>query len=724
MPPRVLKGRDVVPFLDVVRKHADSDKRALGFLPESAYSELAAAGKLYVVVSDATGVPEVVGHLLYGGTYPHIHVHQVHVLASWRRKHVASLLVGTLIRDAEEGGYLSVSARVATDLEAANAFWESAGLFIVRSKPGGLSRGRTLNIRVRELDTPKLFHLRPEQTVLCSTLVPDRVSAPVPSYMMDVNVFLDVVKSRANSEQAQRLLSASFSRSVDVYVSEEFVSELRRAAPSGDDPVLAIALTLRRLRAVPQAKSEELIGTLAPTIFPERSQNGTLRPRDRSDLLHLATAIYHELNGFITSEKGILKHAPELRQRFGLDIVGTVEFSQLATAVGPFGAGEFRSGASGESFVIGELAEEDRQKARAFLQATGISDQLITTALASGGQPLERRRMGIQSSLSGEFIGFASWDAATRLRSCIDAYVFVDEDHADAHSMAAHLLRELIRDTSANGPCLIDLRTPEGHFRTRSAAFDIGFRSPGSTTRASELRKIAIGGAVTSRNWPQFADRLKTLAGIEFPTAPPEYSGPEAKLRIRDASGNELAIGLREAERLFSPAIFAVPGRCGVLVPIRRQYAEHLFSGAPQLSLLPRKQAALFSERAYFRTPARTEGLLPGTPVVFYESAKCAGRACAFASAVVTSNRVVWTQTLSDRVLVKGVLDRGELQSMSKKGLISMLNFDDVVMFRHPVGLKRLRDLKAIDAANAIAPRKLDPTIMTELLTEASVLAL
>ena len=113
-----------------------------------------------------------------------------------------------------------------------------------------------------------------------------------------------------------------------------------------------------------------------------------------------------------------------------------------------------------------------------------------------------------------------------------------------------------------------------------------------------------------------------------------------------------------------------------------------------------------------------------GLPLLFYESLGSRGRGCVFTIASVRSNRVVWAETLSDRLLMKGVLDRETITQMSRDGLVSVLHFDNVIPFRKPVRLNRLREFGAIDAANAVAPRRLKTSTLTAISGEAGVLAL
>jgi len=708
----------------MVRIQADSEKDALGFIPASAYPQAAASGKLLIAVLESPAGQTYAGHILFGGTYPHIRVFQVYVLHRYRRKRVASLLVQSLIKGAEDTGYLSVSAKVAADLAPANAFWRHEGFVVLRSRPGGASRARTLNICVRELDTPRLFESHPDNVNLRFAGAPSVAFPTVPSYVIDVNVFLDLVKSRAKADEVRLLVSASLMRAVEVFVSEEFIEELRRAAkPSEPDPVVELASALPRLPLVPGSIIQDLLTKLGPIVFPARAKRNALSPRDVSDLKHLATAIHHGVNGFVTGEKAILKRAPDLRQHFGIDVVGTVEFSATSALADEGSTDDFRAGASGDALAISDLLEEHRAGARSFLESLKVPDAMIVHALSPGAQPLQRRRIEVRSASSGDFVAYASWDAATRLQTRVESFVFVDENHPDARAIASHLLREMACEASALGARVIVLKTPEGHISPRTASVESGFRTLESTSGAShELWKVAIGGAITASNWLNVSSKLKALSGLELPSTMPEFDGPETPMVFIGPDGKGVGLGLMDAERLFSPAVFLLPGRAGTLVPIRRQYADHLFCGASQLSLLPRKQAALFTERVYFRSPGRDFDI--GSPLVFYESLTQGGRGCAFASAVVTTNRVVWAETVSDRVLLKGVLERETLAKMSKEGLISMLKFDHTVALRKPVGLARLRALKAIDAANLVGPKRLGSDTLAALFSEADALAL
>jgi len=178
-------------FSEIAGERADLQRDALGFLPRSAYREAAAQGKLYVATVGDGRSERYAGHLLFGGKFPHLKIFQVYVEPALRGRHIGRSLVEKLAVYAEQQSYLTISARVATDL-AANTFWESLHFVAVRIEEGGLTTGRRINIRVRELETPTLFTGANDST--STALLLPKPEQPV--YVLDVNVFLDIVKDR------------------------------------------------------------------------------------------------------------------------------------------------------------------------------------------------------------------------------------------------------------------------------------------------------------------------------------------------------------------------------------------------------------------------------------------------------------------------------------------------------------------------------------------------
>jgi GNAT superfamily N-acetyltransferase/predicted nucleic acid-binding protein len=723
----VLSERNQVSsYIAFAMQAADAERNSLGFLPERVYHDAALSGKLLIAVAQSSAGDDYAGHILFGGTFPFLRVFQVLVTPEYRRRKIASLLVQTLVRYAEERGYLSIKARVAEDLEAANVFWEREGFAVLSRKSGGSSRQRTINVRARALDAPTLFGFASEVTDPHSLAIDAPVTLVRPLYVMDVNVFLDLVKNRDRSAATQRLIAAAWNRSVELTVSEEFVAELRRASPKegGSDPVLDVASALPRLPRVPTETLNSVLQKLGPLVFPTKAAENRLSLHDHSDLLHIATAIHHGAAGFVTGEKALLKRTAELKRQFGIDVVGSAEFVEFIEPAERESEHDLRSVQCGDELDISDMQETTRHESAAFLESLGVSAEFATAALSPGGSGALRRRLQVRIAPGGDFVAFASWDASTRVKDQVAVFVVVDDDHSDAASIASHLLEVIAQDVASYGPKLLVLTTPEGCARVRVAAVERGFFPASASQGHASLHKIAVGGAVTVEAWPAIARKIESLAGIRFPTEPPAFAGTDTRIDLGDRLGRQACMSLARLEKLLHPAIFVLPDRPGLILPIRRTFAEHLFAGAPQLPLLPRESAVLSSDRLYFSSPRSSRLLPPGTPIVFYESASGNGRKAAFACATVKSNRVIWADTISERLLQKGVLSRTMIQKRSMDGLISLLHFENSLLFQHPIPFSRLREIGAVDGANLVTVQRLRPTVLAAILSEGGALAL
>ena len=122
----VTDPNEVRHYVDEIRKLADTDKTALGFFPASVYRESAMKGDLWVAV-DRTR--KMCGYLLFGGRFPRLRVFQIFVRPEFRGSGTARTLLETLRDYGEKHNYLTITARVARELEA-NRFWEACGFLV------------------------------------------------------------------------------------------------------------------------------------------------------------------------------------------------------------------------------------------------------------------------------------------------------------------------------------------------------------------------------------------------------------------------------------------------------------------------------------------------------------------------------------------------------------------------------------------------------------------
>jgi len=126
-----------------------------------------------------------------------------------------------------------------------------------------------------------------------------------------------------------------------------------------------------------------MIATLAGLIFPERTRSGTLTGQDRSDLLHIATAIHHRVAGFITGERAILRAREELNQLYSIDVVGAAEFVETLEP-GEVGPTSLCATPDGFTIRVANVSDENAALVKDFLTRNRISRQAANTGFREG----------------------------------------------------------------------------------------------------------------------------------------------------------------------------------------------------------------------------------------------------------------------------------------------------------------------------------------------------
>lgn len=712
---RIVQSRDDLSrLIGSVKCYADSERRALGFLPEPVYDQALLQGKLLAVVGGRD--ESYLGHLMYGGTFPYLRIFQVVVVPRYRKRKIGSLLVDRFIMDAERDGYLSISVRVAEDLREANCFWENKEFCCVRTIRGGSTTHRRINVRVRELESPRLFAPPPAHAEE-GNLLPQRLSRKPSLYVLDVNVLLDLLKERARADDVRKIINAAFNNSIRVHITEEFIAELNRASrPNALDPVVELARSLPRLPAVRESVLAPKCQQLARLLFPENTKKATLSSNQKSDAIHLATAIHHGADGFITSDQGILRKRQELLWRYSIEVTGVAELVALAEPSESSVSLELHTVPSGDSVQFLEMKEEQRHEVQRFLSRMCHGEDLVQAAVSPGASGALRRRIQVQILPSRKMVAFASWDSPSRLKEQIDVHVAVDDEHPSSVQIADHLLGRVLNDMVGNGPTVLLLKNHTGQSQINHVAMTHGFRS--SNNQNDGLIKVCVGGVVQFQNWPRVRSRVERLTGVGFPESLPAFNGANTSLTLMNADGSSFAITVEELESLLSPVVLLLPGRQGIVVPIQRSYSDDLLGTSAQLSFFPLQEAALYRERVYYSSGRTNAVFQPGLTMLFYESGGNGGRGAVVACARVLGSQIMWKEGVSEKKRRKGVLSRGVIDSMNKGNLVSVTSFDNIVPFKKPVGLSLLRMFGAIDGANAATSRRIDSEALRLVLAE------
>ena len=719
---RIIKAPvEVTPYIEQVRDLGDANRSTLGFLRSSVYMEAAMKGRLWIAADRRKR--DLTGYLLFGGAYPHLKVVQVFVHPEFRSFGVARTLIEELKSQGEETNHLTLTARVATELPA-NRFWQRLGFRVVQQVPGGKTSGRTINIYLLELDAPSLFreyHDDASSSVedVQEIFYPSRPILQTPSYVIDLNIFFDVVRNRDTGESA-RILSSAFNSEIKLHVTSEFVRELERHSQDlENDPVLEFAKGLPALPELSPDTLKPLTETIRKILSPHATRIGRERPNDVSDLIHLASCIHHRAYGFVTRDTTILQRASDLHERYSLRVISPSDLydsheevdarpPRLTVAIGQ------------QEISVSELHESDRPEAEAFLVGLGIESSNALSCLASGTTHFPRVRL--VARVENELVGIASWSASHGIVQDSMVYLYINEDHPTSYNAIGCLLESSITFGSYGQLRRLDLEIGPSQIKTREIAISRGFRPltlhGGDTPRA--LTKISLKGIVTNYNWSSFKGEFGTATGFELPLGMPRHEElvNTGVFLNRKTDGRRFAISLFDFETLISPGALICTGRPAVMIPIRPEYADELLpSTVRQLSALPGKEAALRLEKAYFSGAGRHGLLRPGKISVFYISRR---RKEAVAAARITfSGSLTKTQAVLN-LGRQGVLTEDEIhQTTNQKGEVTAFTFDNLISFPTCIPYRELKEMGCIGKTNLVTAEALSHDSLCRIIERA-----
>lgn len=703
----VLKSfEDVEPYVDYARQGADMDRKALGFLPPNAYRQAAEQGKLFIAV-DAAGV--FLGHLMFGGVFPYGKVLQIFTRPESRKQGVAQALINELVNYGCERSYLSLSAKVASDLSEANDFYERMGFHIVSTLPGGKTRDRLLYRRVRDLNTPSLFDLMaPKELNRPPSLgISENYSTVIPIYAVDLNVLFDVSKQRRRGEEAGMVVNAGFSNDIRLVITQEFIKELERTTDQfPNDPYLQLALKMSVLQPPKPRHASSIEEKLASVIFPERSRRGILTTQDKSDLRHLSTAIHHKIAGFITSENALLRAHDYLQSEYGLDVLGVSDFADAMSSGDDEPVPNEVARTNETELSSGPLLDSISKNVRSFLTHQHVPPQTLENALSRGDAVYPQKHMILRGE--GGIISFASWKLTQSPRKMAKVFLCANEALPAAKTSIDHTLERICSGVSSGAPARIRLHILPGHPVTRKIALAHGFRpEPGQEGHGSTMHKVAIGDVIDELSWQHVRKSLKSLVGVELPPTIPTYEGPDQRIPFKTSSGRDEAIPLQDLETLLSPALILLPGRPGTVVSIKRVFADELLGTAEQFSLLMPPEAIFLKERVYYNTPRAASILAPGTPILFYESAEGGGRKSVIAVGRATETHLLTDDQLDPDTKRKGVLDAVGLKHIGVSESKLATAFDNIMPFKKAVPLDKLREIGCADGANFVTAKRI-----------------
>lgn len=672
-------------YVEQVSSIADKNKDAFGFLSSSVYEQMASKGQLWVAVNSDK---ELKGYLMFGGTMPTLKVFQIYACESVKGRGVGKMLIDALKEHARNSHYHTISARVASDLPA-NVFWESVGFTIYRQVKGGEAKKRTINIRGCSLETNDLFGSVTSET---SGLTPSRPMLLRPVYALDLNLLLDVLKSRRGYKKVVRLMQIGFQGGFSICITPEFKRELeRQSANFTEDPVLRLA------EAFPELKAEGDISATAnllrEIIFPHRSLNRKTARNDESDLMHLAYCVLSGVGGFVTREKALLRACDDLRERYNVSIISPDE---LILDDGGF-LDISRPLNSDFSFEASGATPEIRRFLQEFSAPDIVFDKLFTTS------PFEDNGTVYEVRLDGVLFGIYFFQKPVKTTRTAMACLYIDERFPKAMAAIDHFLEKTLRYRSGFSYRL-NLYIGKGQDLTEETLQRKGFFKS-----EDFFVKIICNLFLDAKSWSLFAKEVKSLCGFSVPDKLPSKSElSHTGVCFTDSIGKTLALSWFDFETMISPRFILSYERGCTLVPIRENYANGLIGNVTnQLSLLPSHDKALLLEKAYFRSCSKVSLFKKGGIVAFYVSGgKSVQEIIGFAR--ITYSDVVTVDEATIKVDRQGVLSHDELDELTdKSGKLHVFTFDNFLEFDRRISFRQAKGLGVISDANLVSPERI-----------------
>jgi ribosomal protein S18 acetylase RimI-like enzyme len=678
--------------LTAIRALADSEKEALGFLPEAAYRDAIMQKRLRLMLARENGASHVAGFILFSGVFPNARIQAVAVSPEHRRSGIASALVSSLVSHLESRGYIAITAAVASDLAGAQAFYESRGFVARRVRDGGHTRQRTIVLRSRELDTANFFTLMALPAVSGQATVNlglrPRSAFEAPLYVIDLNVLFDLTKQRARSATANRLFGAGLAHLVRLAVAPEFIVELERTSTdASNDTTLKLARQLPKLPAFPREDVEPLAAAIHKTVFVDTNHAQAGSRQALSDARHLAEAALIRASGYITSDNALLNARDDLLTLIGVDIAGLEEFVELLPSDEPNREHGQLKGTQCETRTA------TSGDAKTYLAAQSVSDALIADYLPSAAAL--QRASSHEIFEDGEMVAVGIYRAPGSVDAPARMLVHVRPDHVACETFAEHLLDEAIRESCHSGPVTIELRAIPGQSTVNRAAKLRGFLP---AANSDVLIKVALGRPLTPNTWTSIARQTRRRTGLALPEALPDAGAVQSGLAIRGPDGSTITVQLAALEAALAPTLIAWPGRDGVIVPIAKSFADDLLGTADQLYMFGRPNAAFVGLRIYFNSPRTAPMMRTGVPILFYESKRSGGRGAIVAGGRIVDATIVPKEQVSDELLRRAVVE--DLDPLTTSPDVLATSFDNLIRFPNPVALDTLRQLGAAGPSN------------------------
>lgn len=282
------------------RKHSNT----LGFFPEGAFQDHAARGHLLAASANGT---ELAGYCAFRISRGRLMIAHLCVDEAWRGNGVARLLFDGVKAHAQARDLNGIGLHCRRDYPASD-LWPKLGFVPIRSKPGRGVDGTELTYWWHDLHAADLF--------TAIDAVDKRLRVVV-----DCNVFRDLHDtSEERNKEAPYLAADWVAAQIELCSVGELQVELNRIAlPAPREALLRHAQRYRSL-AYDAARSEAVFAELKVLLGHSSPSS-----KQASDMRHVAMSAAADADVFLTRDEELLGRAPEIAERYGLQVMRPVE---------------------------------------------------------------------------------------------------------------------------------------------------------------------------------------------------------------------------------------------------------------------------------------------------------------------------------------------------------------------------------------------------------------
>lgn len=698
---------EVENHIQTVVLNADRNKKALGFLPPAAYQAQAEKGRLWVLVDENK---KYIGHLMFGGTRQDLKITQIFITPKSRDHQLATSVIDALKVYAKENQYQYIQARVAADLKA-NEFWEKNEFVILNQVKGGESTKRVINIRAWFAPNSGLFLTSGANNKIIAS---HRGLLRRQSYVLDANVVIDLARHREGYEDIERLVQLSMRHEIRLRRTPELRVELNRGKlRRASDLAIRFAELITPLAIMSNSDIDEHLFKLMPVVFPHRLRLSELTINERSDLIHLAYCIRYEQDAFITRDGPILNQSNKVASEYGLEVLTPYD---IIPPENVFSNAAYMSKSNDEmelTWYAANMAKEEifeyftepLQKRISAINPDWLTSQDPNKSLlcaSYGGKPFAYAYVGWDSSNMAWEVVLSSVESQPATQILLDSIM------ASIYERCGH------------GQCFgVSLSLSPDSIDVYDQAVRNGFVSFKRTSNhQSPLRliRIVFKGTIDKDEWSKLKSLMRRFACWDLTSRIPDYlEFVNTGSRISSSDGETAThayIKLANFEDLVAPGIILSKKRPAFIIPIRPEYADHLF---PELDksaqIVPRLPAGMHTERVYFSRYMAHSPIETGGVAVFYVSGNKG-----YGGTAVTVARVTSVSDMTEREAGKSYFSRGVMNLEDNDNLIRVITFSNIIQMITPVQYSWMKSENIIGGANLVTAQKITTEQLRRIL--------